>query len=93
MATLSSLTVDIRTNTAKFTQGMNKAQRRLRKFAKSVKKTSDVLGGLFKKVAVTGLIGGGIFTLLIKQSLNAIDNIGKLSKTYGIATKNLAAIQ
>lgn len=93
MATLSSLVVDIRTNTAKFTQGMNKAQKRLRRFAGTVKKTSQALGGLFKRVAVGGLIGGGIFAVLIKQSLNAIDNIGKLSKTYGIATQDLAAFQ
>jgi len=90
MATLAAITVAIRANATKFTSAIKKSQRQLKKFAKSTKKASKVVGDLFKKVATTSLIGGGIFVLLSKQSLAAVDNIGKLSTRLGISTRALS---
>ncbi len=45
------------------------------------------------KTSVIGLSGIGGFGLLIKSSLSSIDVIGKMSKTYGIATEELAAFK
>ena len=45
------------------------------------------------KTAIVGLVGVAGIGLLVKQSLSAIDNIGKMSKTLGIATKDLQAMQ
>lgn len=45
------------------------------------------------KSAIIGVVGVAGLGLLIKRSLEATDRVGKLSKTYGIATKELAAFQ
>jgi len=90
MATLAAITVAIRANATKFTSALKKSRRQLRKFAASTKKASKLVGSLFKKVSATALIGGGIFAVITKQSLSAIDNLGKLSTRLGLSTKALS---
>lgn len=45
------------------------------------------------KTALVGLVGIAGIGLLIKQSLSSIDNLGKMSKVLGIATKDLQAMR
>ena len=45
------------------------------------------------KTALVGLVGVAGIGLLIKQSLSSIDNLGKMSKVLGIATKDLQAMR
>lgn len=80
------------TPTAKFrisaTDATKSAFRSVRRGLKSIAKAVFSL-----KTGIGVLAGVAGFGLLVKSSLKAIDRIGKLSKTYGIATKQLATFQ
>lgn len=77
MPRLSSVTVALTANTAKFASGMQRANKHLKGFQRSTNKT---------KAALTGLVGVGgslAFTGLIKSTIDAGDNIDKLTKRIG----------
>ena len=85
MATkLGSLVVDLRTNSAKFNQGMNNATRKLGNFRKSV---------LNVRTAVVALAGAGGMGALVKSSLDAVDALAKTSQKLGITTEALAGLR
>jgi len=63
-------------------------------FAMLGRSLKGVTRALFSfKTAIVGLVGVAGIGLLIKQSLTSIDNLGKMSKTLGIATKDLQAMR
>ena len=101
MAKIGTLFADLGLNTARFESGINKANKRLNSFSRKMTKTFKKLAASAKKVVSTvakiGLVAGtaaaaGI-ALLIRNSLIATDNIGKLSKTLGISVEQLAAFK
>jgi len=81
--TLGVVAVDIRTNTAKFVEGIDKANKKLDGFGRTVKKAT---------IAIGALAGVGGFGYLIKQSFAAGDALAKQSDKLQIATKDLAAL-
>lgn len=57
----------------------------------NLKKIGGALTGFKAKIALA--VGAGGLGLMVSKSLKAIDTIGKLSRTYGIATEDLGAFQ
>lgn len=76
-------------------RAMKNLARTIRNTMRSVSSSvKNVLGSLFSfrsaLVLTAGVVGLGF---LVKKSLDATDNIGKLSKTLGIATRDLATFE
>lgn len=100
MAIIASLAASFSLNTAKFRDELKKSRSSLRKFERRVKNTfrslknsiTSSLKSIFSmKGAITALAGSAGIGLLVKSSLNAIDNIGKMSRLYRISTEDLGA--
>jgi len=89
MASLASITVAIKANSANFQQGMKKAGKRLDTFSKKSKKASKAVGNIFKSVAVAGVAGGGAFAALAKSTAESGDAIGKTADKLGIGIEAL----
>jgi hypothetical protein len=76
MANISTLTVSLVADTAKFSSGLKKAKTSADKFAKAA-------GGAFKVLAVgVGALGGALVALTIK-SLALVDQQQKVARTLG----------
>jgi hypothetical protein len=71
----------------------NKTQKGINEAKSSFKGLSKNLKALGIAGAAAGVAVGTGLTLIVKSSLDAQDAIGKLAKTYGIATKELAAFK
>lgn len=85
MATsLGNLTVDLRTNTAKFNQGMDSARGKLQNFGRSISVV---------KTAVVALAGAGGLGLLVKRTLETIDTLAKTADRLGFTTQELAKLR
>jgi len=87
MATLASLVVDLRTNTAKFSQGMDKANRKLDSLTKAATTARRVVWGLFGAAAAMGLKN------LITGAIDAADGLDKMSVRIGASTEALSEYQ
>lgn len=81
--TLGTVEVDIRTNTAKFVEGINRANKKLDTFGSAVKKTT---------IAVGALAGVGGFGYLIKQSFSVGDSLAKNADKLQETTEKMAAL-
>src|SRR5687767_15013602 len=78
-------------NIGGFTSNMGKAAKPLASFAGGVTATAAKIGGMVS--AVAGLVGAGSITLLVKQSMEAIDVNAKLSDRLGVTTEALRGLQ
>lgn len=78
------VTIDINARTASLTQQVNRATQDLNRFAASANSIFKGLGA--------GL-GVGIFTDIIKSSIDAADNLNDLSKSTGLAIEQLAGLK
>ncbi|MCL7744362.1 hypothetical protein LV476_05270 [Guyparkeria hydrothermalis] len=87
MATLASLTVDIATNTAKFSRGIEKVDRRLKRFDRGIAKARRAAQGLF---AIAGSVGAAS---LVTRSLEAADAAHDYAKALGTTTEALTSMQ
>jgi hypothetical protein len=87
VATIGSLVVDIRTNTAKFVQGMNKANDHINKIEKRVRTFSRVLKGL------AAIFAGFVIAGFIHSTIAAGDQINKLHDRLGASTEALSQYQ
>lgn len=85
MATsIGTLTVDLRTNTAKFNKGFDTARGKAEKFTRTINKA---------KVAVVALAGGAGIGLLVKSSLDYIDTLTKTAQKLGLTETALASLR
>jgi len=90
MAIIGSLAVALGLDGKKFEKGLKKSRRSLRRFAKDIPfANTSVLK--FGTALVAGAAGG--LALMTRQSLKAIDQIGKLSDELGISTEDLIGFQ
>ena len=70
---------------------MDKTKKAFAMLGRSLK---GVVKAMFSfKTAIVGLVGVAGIGLLVKSSLSSIDNLGKMSKVLGIATKDLQAMR
>ncbi|MDH5801523.1 MAG: hypothetical protein OEZ68_12035, partial [Gammaproteobacteria bacterium] len=102
MAIIGSIAISLGLNAAKFQEELKRSRTALDKFAKKVNKTfrsfkksiGNAISSVFSfKSALVLLAGAGGLALVASASLKVIDNIGKLSKTYGIATEELSSFR
>lgn len=87
MATLAKLDVELRTQTAQFSQGMRRANKELGGIRRSAQLASRAIGVLF--AAAAGRALGG----MIRQSVEAINTIDKLSRSTGLAASTIQELQ
>ena len=90
MAALGELVVSLSANTAKFTEGLNKAeysaQKSFQKMSDNAKKYGAILGG----IAVAGVTA---FAYSVKQAIDAADDMSKASQKIGVTTEALSALK
>ncbi|MFV1982995.1 MAG: hypothetical protein ACC657_05580 [Thiohalomonadales bacterium] len=83
-AKLGSIVLDLRTNTAKFDQGLNRSGKAVKKFSGSLKALIGIVGTL----AGVTVLGRGI-----KKSLEFADAIGKAADTVGLGVESFQELQ
>ncbi|MCP4100461.1 MAG: hypothetical protein GY750_03380 [Lentisphaerae bacterium] len=82
------VTIDFTANLARFSSGLDKATNDLGKFQSNAKRRSNDLKKAFGGLAA--LVGGIGFTHLIKSSLDAADEMQKMSQRIGASTEALS---
>lgn len=87
MANIGSLMVDLRLRTAKFTQGVGKANNRLKTLERSALNARGAITSIVGGAAITG------FALLTKRSLESADAIAKTADKIGVSTSALQELR
>lgn len=87
MATLASLAIDLTANSQQLVSELNKANGHLDGFAKSAETAGKVVKFAFA-AATTGMFAG-----MIKESVDAADQMGKLSQRLGISTEAISELK
>lgn len=86
---LGTLTIDLVARTFGFEQGMDKAARSLDSKVKDLKKSAVQFGA----IAATAIAGAGTaLAVMVKQSIDAMDNMTKLAQSTGVAVEELSAL-
>lgn len=91
MATLASLLIDLGANVARLQQDMDRASRVVSSWESRTQRT---LAGV--KTAFAGLgvaIGTGAFVAGVKNAINAMDDLGKMSQRVGVSVESLSALK
>lgn len=86
MAALGSLVVSLSANTAEFTAGMDKAAYQTDKAMKQMAQEAEAVGQAIKGMAI---VGAGALALLVKNTIDAADNLRDMSQKTGIAVETL----
>jgi hypothetical protein len=86
MANISTLTVSLVANTAKFTNGLKRAKRSSRDFAQQAKRA---FAGLAAGVA----LAAGAFFAFTKASLTSADKLSRTASKLGLTTEALAGLR
>lgn len=87
MATIGKLLVDLRLRTAKFSQGVGKANNRLKSLERSAMNARGALNGMVGAAAVAGLVA------LTRQSITSADALAKTADKLGITTDALQELR
>jgi hypothetical protein len=87
MSQIGDLTVRIGADPSGLTRGMDQAKASVQGFEASASKLTGVLKGLFAAFTVQQ------FTQFIRGTINAADEMGKLSQKVGIGTEELSKLQ
>jgi len=99
---LGELVIEISGNIARFTEATTKAQYQSQKMGESIGKSVTGIQGHFDKMSmvvtrVTGLLaaigGAGAFVGFIKSSIDAADNLNKMSQKIGVSVEDLSALK
>lgn len=87
MSQIGDLTVRIGADSSDLVRGINQAKSSVDGFESSVLSLTGVLKGLFAGLSVAA------FTQFIRGTINAADELGKLSQKLGIGTEELSKLQ
>ncbi len=90
MADLAKLVVSLEAETAKYRRELEKANKRLNRFARSQKKGLDIVKQGFRGLA--GIVAGVSFSRIIRDSINTADNFAKLNDRLGIGVAALSEL-
>lgn len=90
MAALGELVVSLSANTAKFTEGMNKAEYQSQKAFDSMKKSAVAYGAAIGTVAVAAVTA---FAFSVKKAVDAADEMSKASQKIGVTTEALSQLK
>jgi len=86
MAALGSLVVSLEANTAKFTAGMDKAAYQTEKSMRQMKKDAEMVG---RAIGAMSVVAAGALVVMVKNSIDAADNLRDMSMKTGIAVSQL----
>lgn len=87
MPTLGNLTVDLRLLSAKFEQGLDRAQRRMGRFSKGINAARVAMAGFSGVLATVG------FGSLVRESVQYADSIAKTADKVGVSTSALQELR
>lgn len=87
MPTLGNLTVDLRLLSAKFEQGLDRAQGRMKRFSKGINTARASLAGF------SAVLSGVGFTRLVSESISTADSIAKVADSAGIGIERLQSLR
>lgn len=90
MAALGELVVSLSANTAKFTEGMNKAEYQSQKAFDNMKKSAVAYGAAIGTVAVAAVTA---FAFSVKKAVDAADEMSKASQKVGVTTEALSQLK
>jgi hypothetical protein len=90
MATVGKMIAELVARTGPFEKGLNKAQKKTRKFTDSLGKMAAGIAAIGAAAATAALTG---LALLVRHQLGVIDALGKTSDKLGIAVEDLQALQ
>ena len=88
MASVGTVIIDIKADTAKLVSGMDRAERTVKKSIKNIQKTILTLAS-----AYAGIQGIRAFKNMISDSLDAADSVGKLAQKLGLTSEQLSEYQ
>lgn len=93
---LGTLTLDLVAQTGGFVQGMDKAERKSKKWRKQVEKDLKTIGGGLKKGAAASAAfaaaGGVALTAMTKKGLEAVDSQNKLARSLNTTYDSITAL-
>jgi hypothetical protein len=89
--TIAKLNVLLTASVGGFASSMASAAQPLASFGSNVLSTSAKIGGLVG--AITGLVGAGSLSLLVHQSMEAIDATAKLADRMGTSTEAMVGLK
>lgn len=90
MASIGSLVVDIRTDTARFASGMDKANKKLDSFGKNAQRASQLASRAF--VALGAAVGAIRIKDAIKDQIDLGDQFSKLSQRTNVSAEALSRL-
>ncbi|NQY64009.1 MAG: hypothetical protein HRT38_09815 [Alteromonadaceae bacterium] len=90
MSVLSTLTIDLRGNSAHFQRELKKANQKSISFAQKVRANSATV---VKSLGAIGVVGGAALAAIYKQSSANIDALAKQADKLGMTTQALAGLQ
>ena len=90
MSVLSTLTIDLRGNSAHFQRELKKANKKSTSFAQKVRANS---AAVVKSLGAIGVVGAAALTAIYKQSSANIDALAKQADKLGVTTQALAGLQ
>ncbi len=88
MATVGTVVIDVKADTAKLVSGMDKAEKKVKKSIGDIKKTILTLAS-----AYAGIQGVKAFHGMISESIDLADATGKLAQKLGLSTDSLSEYQ
>ena len=86
MAALGNLVVSLEANTAQFTAGMDKAAYQTDRAMRQMKQQAEAVG---TAMAALGLAGAGAMVVMVKNAIDAADNLRDMAQKVGIAEETL----
>jgi hypothetical protein len=88
MSEIGALSVRIGANTADLTKGLKEAEKEISNFGKY----TETLGSNLKALAGVATVVGTAVGVMVKQAINAADEMGKLSAKIGVSTEELSKL-
>jgi hypothetical protein len=89
MATIAGLNISIGANSAKLTKELGKADRKLKNFSRQATRKLKRVGSGLKTVSLAATAVGGAFALMGRNSLKAVDDLAKTSRTIGVTVEKM----
>ena len=90
MGTISTLTVDLKANAAKFRETLEKSRKTASKFGTQLRSNLNSALGAMAKAMAAAVVGLGV---LIKKTAAAGDKLAKTAAAIGITTEALAGLE
>ncbi len=87
MATIGTMTVDVRADVAKMSKDLEKIKKKTRKSANSMKKSFNGV-----KIALASVFSAGAVVAGIKKTIDSLDKVNKAASKLGTTTEQLSSL-